>query len=438
MIVGNPPFLGGSKVRRELGDEYVADLWKLYEGRIPAGSDLVCYWFERVRSLIEAAKAKYAGLLATNSIRGGVNRRVLERIKRSGDIFFAESDRPWILEGAAVRVSMVGFDNGSSEQDRVLDRAPVDHIGADLTGDLDFTMTTPLPENEGVGFRGNQKGAPFDLLGSLARQMLAAPKNVNGRPNSDVVRPTANGMDITRRPRDMWIIDFGVDMPLEAAALYEMTFAYVEKHVHPVRAASGRGTEEDRWWIHERPRPAMRAAIAPLQRYIATTHTSKHRPFVWLDGEILPDHALVVFARDDDYFFGVLHSRAHELWALRMGTSLEDRPRYTPTTCFETFPLPWPPGKEPTVDPLVEEIAEAARALDQLRNNWLNPEGAAEADLKKRTLTNLYNARPTWLQNAHKHLDEAVLAAYGWPEGIADEEILKNLLALNLQRSESD
>jgi len=111
-----------------------------------------------------------------------------------------------------------------------------------------------------------------------------------------------------------------------------------------------------------------------------------------------------------------------------MGTSLEDRPRYTPTTCFETFPFPGPTDEQRA------EIAEAARRLDGLRRNWLNPEGTSEAELKKRTLTNLYNQRPTWLDNAHKRLDAAVFAAYGWPEDTADEDILKNLLALNLER----
>jgi type II restriction/modification system DNA methylase subunit YeeA len=136
-----------------------------------------------------------------------------------------------------------------------------------------------------------------------------------------------------------------------------------------------------------------------------------------------------VFARDDDYFFGVLHSRAHELWALRMGTSLEDRPRYTLKTCFETFPFPEPDEEQRA------EISAAAKRLDELRRNWLNPEGVAEAELKKRTLTNLYDARPTWLQNAHEKLDRAVFAAYEWSSDLSDEEILKNLLALNLERS---
>jgi hypothetical protein len=111
-------------------------------------------------------------------------------------------------------------------------------------------------------------------------------------------------------------------------------------------------------------------------------------------------------------------------------------PTYNNTTCFETFPFPWPPGKEPKDDPRVEAIAEAARELVRLRDNWLNPPGASDAELKKRTLTNLYNQRPTWLDNVHRKLDEAVLDAYGWPHDLSDEEILARLLALNLERSD--
>jgi hypothetical protein len=145
----------------------------------------------------------------------------------------------------------------------------------------------------------------------------------------------------------------------------------------------------------------------------------------------------VAFARDDDYFFGVLHSKVHELWALEQGTQLEDRPRYTPTTCFETFPLPWPPGKEPVDDPRVQAIAAAAKDLVEKRGLWLNPDGASEAQLKKRTLTNLYNERPTWLDLAHKKLDDAVLDAYTWSHDLADDQILERLLVLNEVRAQA-
>ena len=179
----------------------------------------------------------------------------------------------------------------------------------------------------------------------------------------------------------------------------------------------------------------MRVATSDLTRYIGTIATGKFRLFVWLNHQVLPDHQLYIFARDDDYFFGVLHSRIHEIWGLHLGTALEDRPRYTPTSTFETFPLPWPPGGEPKDSPLVEAIAEAARELVAKRDAWLNPPGASAEDLKKRTLTNLYNARPAWLADAHRKLDEAVFAAYGWSAALTDAEVLERLLALNHQRA---
>ena len=389
---------------------------------------MVTYWFEKAREQVTQGKTKRVGLLATNSLRGGANRCVLQRIKESGDIFFAEADRPWILDGAAVRVSMVGFDDGT-EQHKILDGAPADNIYADLTGSLDLSAACRLVENGRISI-GTQKGGAFDLPADLAHRMLNAKGNPNGRPNSDVLRPWINGLDVTRRPRGMWIIDFGVAMPEDEAALYEAPFEYVQKHVKVYRTStkSEKRTGEN-WWLHQRSRPEMREAIAPLPRYLATARVAKHRLFVWVSPEVLPDSQIVVLALSEDYDLGILHSHAHELWALRMGTSLEDRPRYSLTMCFETFPFPKPTDKQR------EEISAAAKRLDGSRRNWLDPEGASEAELKRRTLTNLYNARPTWLTNVHARLDRAVYAAYGWPAELPDEEVLKNLLALNLERS---
>ena len=146
----------------------------------------------------------------------------------------------------------------------------------------------------------------------------------------------------------------------------------------------------------------------------------------------MPDTQLVIFASGDDYFFGVLQSTIHELWARMTGTQLREAEsgfRYTPTTCFETFPFPQPTNEQR------EAIAEAAKNLNELREGWLNPEGAAESELKKRTLTNLYNTRPTWLQQAHQKLDKAVFQAYNWPHTLSEPEILERLLALNLERA---
>jgi hypothetical protein len=175
----------------------------------------------------------------------------------------------------------------------------------------------------------------------------------------------------------------------------------------------------------------MRAALVGLTRFIATPTTSKYRVFSWLTADVLPSVALIVVARDDDFTFGVLQSRAHDSWALAVGTQLETRPRYTPNPAFETFPFPRP------TDAQRDAIAEAARDLDRLRTGWLNPAGLSDADLAKRTLTNLYNARPTWLAHAHERLDAAVLAAYGWPSDLSVEDMLARLLALNLTRAAS-
>ena len=185
------------------------------------------------------------------------------------------------------------------------------------------------------------------------------------------------------------------------------------------------------WWRHVEPRQGLWKALDGLARYIVTPRVAKHRLFVWVDARICPDSATIAISRDDDVTFGILHSRFHEAWSLRLGTSLEDRPRYTPTTTFGTFPFP--DGLTPDIpaadyaeDPHAVAIAEAARRLVELRDRWLNPpewvewadepvagypkravarDEAAAKELKSRTLTNLYNARPQWLDDAHAVLD---------------------------------
>jgi len=240
-------------------------------------------------------------------------------------------------------------------------------------------------------------------------------------------------------------------------------FKYVKERVFPERSKNRRESYRMRWWRHVEPRPALMGKLAQLERYIVTPTVAKHRLFVWLDSAVIPDHQLIVITRDDDTTFGILHSRFHELWALRQCTWLGvgNDPRYTPSTTFETFPFP--EGLTPDIlaveyadDPRAQKIAAAAKRLDELRNNWLNPpdlvmrvsevvesypdrilpkDEAAEQILKKRTLTNLYNERPVWLANAHRDLDAAVAAAYGWSADLPEDEILSRLLALNHGRA---
>jgi len=191
---------------------------------------------------------------------------------------------------------------------------------------------------------GVTKGGPFELSDEEALGLLGLP-NPNGRPNSDVILPWSIGKAITSRMAPMWILDFGVDESMEKMSRYEKPFDLASERIKPARQKS-RSTVGS-WWQHERARPEMYNALGESERFLATCMVAKHRMFVWLARPCAPANVVIVFARSDDYFFGVLHSRLHEVWALRLGTRLETRPRYTPTTCFETFPLPWPPGDEP-------------------------------------------------------------------------------------------
>jgi len=435
VIVGNPPFLGDKNMRGELGDAYVEELRRHYAGRVPGAADFVTYWFERARAQIAHGSAKRAGLLATQGIRGSTNRRVLERIKESGDIFMAWRDRPWLLEGAAVHVSVIGFDSGA-EESRTLDGVAVLQIHADLTATLDLTVARRLQENLRIAFQGPVVVGPFNIPPDVADGMLRAP-NPNAHPSADVIVPVVNAADLTGRSRGWWIIDFGERTEAEAA-LYEAPFEYVRTHVKPLRDTNRREKRRTHWWQHGETAPGIREALAKKARQIATPRVSKHRIFVWLPAQTRVTDAVVAITRESDYFLGVLHSRPHELWALRMGTQLrevESGFRYTPTTTFETFPFPWPPGSEPLDDPRVKAVAEGARDLVEKRDRWLKPPSAAEAELRQRTLTNLYNQRPTWLDMAHRTLDQVVLDAYGWPHDLTDEQILERLLTLNLARA---
>jgi len=505
VVIGNPPFLGGSKKRRELGDEYFEVLAKVFKGRVPAGADLVCYWFDKARMQMTIAGLEAAGFVATQAIRSGSNRQVLDAIVNELQIFDAWADEQWVNDGAAVRVSLVCF--GLSENGGVLNGKQVKRISADLSGDggcVDLTTAQLLPQNAGVSFEGTKKYGDFDISGESARSWLRQP-NPHGKPNSNVVKPWRNGQDLSQRHSDTWIVDFGSELSEAEAALFEAPFAHLFRLVKPDRF---KAKLPNNWWLHERPRAAMRVALISLSRYIATVRVAKHRFFVFLDATVLPDTRLNVIARADETSFGLLSSRIHEVWSLAQASVHGDgseggRPTYNTKSCLETFPFPdcltpadtahqrteaveggalVPAGlcasntsftqagrAQPAIESIAirehaTRIAIAAKRLNDLRESWLNPpewtqrvseviplgmqsspypdrivpKNGHEKDLAERTLTKLYNQRPAWLDAAHQALDAAVAAAYGWTDYSADmpdEEILKRLLALNLERS---
>ena len=283
----------------------------------------------------------------------------------------AWTDRTWMLDGAAVTVAMIGFDDGT-EDNRMLQGIRVSDINADLTADVDLTAAKTLKTNDSIAFIGTQKGGPFDISAQQAHDMINA-KNPSGLSNADVVVPWANASDVVRRSRRMYIIDFPAELTEKEASKYESPFQYIRDHVRPKRTA--KHFVGYPYWIHWNTRPNMRVKLAPLKRYIVTPLVAKHRIFSWMKMDVLPDKRLTVFARDGDYFFGVLHSRLHEIWTLRTCSwhGKGNDPRYTPTTTFQTFPFPWSPGHEDTSHPAHTRISRAAKQLHEERHAWLNP-----------------------------------------------------------------
>ena len=425
IVMSNPPFLGGKKFVTELGETNAMQLRTVYKNRVPGLADLVTYWFFKANAQIMAGQLSAAGLVCTNSLRDGFGNAVVRRLNASTPIYDAWSDNEWVNEGAAVRVSIMAFANPTmaSGFDKRLNGEPVDVITADLTSSsTDMTMVKPLPSNMGAAFQGTTRSGAFDIAGDVARQWLMH-INPNGKPNADVIRPWTNGFDITRRPSDTWIIDFGTGMPEDEAMLYETPFIHCKQFIKPARINNRNPRLVEQFWHYDGVRVGMRKAITPLHRYIATTITAKYRTFVWLHPSKLADATVVAIARSDDATFGILQSRFHVLWAMSTGSWLGagNHSRYVTGACFHTFPFPenftpadtahqhvenvggvlipaglegevdvTPPEKSSTkkrrkvpempVEPaflapkvIAYHIAKVAHRLNELRENWLNP-----------------------------------------------------------------
>ncbi len=318
VIIGNPPFLGRTFLRESLGDVEIKRLFDAFEDIVPAESDLVCYWVTKAWQICEVEDKLRVGLVTTNSIRGGANRRALDPIAVQSAIFQAWSDEPWVVDGANVRVSIVCF--GQSENRHLLDGIEVDAINSDLTSaHFDTTTSKPLMANVGLSFQGPVLVGEFDVSRAIAEKWLSAPKNPNNRANSDVLRPIRNGKDINSRPRDFWVINFGA-LEEKEAALFQGPFEHVVRHVKEFRAKSNDRQRRENWWRLGRSGQSFFDTSRNLTRFIATSQVSKHRFFVWLPAQVQPHQTVIAIARDDDTTFGILHSKFHELWSLRMGT----------------------------------------------------------------------------------------------------------------------
>ena len=452
-VVGNPPFIGAANMRAALGDAYVEALRAAYP-EVPDSADLVMYWWHKAAALVAAGKLRKFGLITTNSLRQTFNRRVIERHLGKIHLAFAIADHPWVDggDGAAVRIAMTVGAPGPGEG-RLLtvtdERATggegleVDlietrgAIHADLTVGANVASAQALRANGGISSPG------FKLHGA---GFIVTPDERSTLEADAPIFEYRNGRDLTDRPRGVLLIDlFGFDAD-EVRRRWPATYQRVLEKVKPERDKNNRASYRDNWWLFGEPRKDLRPALAGLPRYIATVETAKHRVFQFLDTRIAPDNMLICIALDEAWGLGVLASRVHGVWALAQGGTLEDRPRYNKSRCFETFPFP---AATPEQQARLRDLAEQ---LDAHRKRVL----AEHADL---TLTGLYNAlerlragvapealsakeRATYdkglvgvLKSLHDDLDAAVLAAYGWTDNPSDEQLLERLVALNAERA---
>lgn len=473
-IVGNPPFIGGKDLRARLGELYAESLWKAHP-QMNESADFVMYWWDRAAEILTrpGTKLRRFGFVTTNSITQLFQRRTVERHlagKRPLSLVMAIPDHPWTKAGkdaAAVRIAMTVAQAGKHEgkllevvseagldtdQPQIELRTREGRINADLTIGVDVTKATALRANDGLC----SPGVKLHGSGFIVTAAEAEALGLGRRPDLEAyIRPYRNGRDLTERPRGVMVIDlFG----LSAEAVRER-FPEVYQHlrltVKEAKDAAGRmiGRDANRrdsyrllWWMFGEPRRELRPALAPLQRYIVTVETAKHRVFQFLDSSILPDNMLVAVALSDAFHLGVLSSRFHGVWSRHQGATLEDRPRYSKSRCFDPFPFP------EASETQKQAIRRPAEALDALRKQVL----AGHSDL---TLTKLYNVREAIrsrsplsaaetsvrdrglaliLDEHHQAIDAAVAAAYGWPADLAKEEVLARLVALNRQRAREE
>jgi hypothetical protein len=448
-VVGNPPYLGQSRQREELGDGYVKALRASYD-YVPDNLDYVMYWWARSANLVATGQTSRAGLITTNTITQSQNREVIAAMaKRGAAVRWAVADHPWVdgPDGAAVRVALTVLSRpeGKAVLAEVDDRGVVfaEHHVAELNSDLSVNAdvasaaSVPLLSNEGLSATGFKlHGAGFLLEPEEAELVLSAESRLRF-----VVRRYRHGRDLTSRPRGLFVIDFATRSEDEARQ-FPVAFDIVRTRVKPERDANNDESRRVHWWRFGRTNETLRSALRGLGSYVATPETAKHRFFVVLDGDIAPDNMLICVCVDDGFTLGVLSSAAHVEWALASGGTLEDRPRYNKTLCFDPFPFPNP------APALRAQIAEVAEKLDAHRKAGIDREEVV-------TMTGMYNVveklksgealtpkeRKVYeiaacgvLKDLHQELDALVAKAYGWEWPLEKDVILERLVALHDER----
>ncbi|MFZ4729185.1 MAG: DNA methyltransferase, partial [Pseudanabaena sp.] len=334
-IIGNPPFLGGYRMRQELGDAYAERVFKKFAD-VKGKADFCTYWFRLAHDHI--TENGYVGLVGTNSISQGVSREAsLQYItKNGGYIHDAISTQVWSGE-ASVHVSIVNWSKQKLREIK-LDHALVSFVSSSLKENTDVVNAVKLENNMNYCFQAIEPSAKGFFISESEVDLW---KRENPK-NEKVLKLLVSADDLTKEvngfPR-RWIIDFN-DMNLEDASNYKLPFEHIKKYVKPERDKNKELSRRELWWLHGRSRPAMRKALEHLKCYFAVPAHSKWFIFIPCKTDWLPNNSVKVVASDDFYLLGILTSKLHRLWVKAQSSTLEDRTRYTNTTCFETFPFP--------------------------------------------------------------------------------------------------
>jgi N-6 DNA Methylase len=412
-IIGNPPFLGGKNIRLSLGDDYVNRLF----ARFPniKDVDFCSYWFRIAHDKLDS-KGR-AGLVATNSISQNKSRAVsLDYITENGGYLYnAISSQEWSGE-AKVHVSIVNWSK-EKPQHYILDGQEVTGINSSLTSTINVTKSVKLKANANQCFQGIAPvGKGFIITKSQREEWIK-----NDPKNLEVIKLLSSGADLTEQPcgtPQRWIIDFN-EMSLEEAINYQLPFAHLQQTVKPERELNRMEKRRLKWWQYGVNAGNMRDAIANLSYYFAVSRVSKWSIFLPIKGEYLPGDSTIIVASEDYYILGILTSKIHRIWVKAQSSTLEDRTRYTNTTCFETFPFPQIPDKK-----IVENIRKTAVELHQYRSQEMEKKGWGITELY-----NKYLAEPaSKLYQIHAKLDQLVMTAYHFQES---DDLLAKLLQLN-------
>jgi hypothetical protein len=464
-IVGNPPFMAGKDIRRRRGNAYAEALWKANKAINPS-ADYVMYWWDRAAELLTEPNSKLRrfGFVTTNSIDQTFQRRVVERhLKASSpvSVITAYPHHPWTKadkHAAAVRITMTVVSAGSSSGTvwSVLDEKKLDtdeplitfarqtgKINSDLTAGADITGVVEIRANANICSPGVKlHGAGFMVSPSVAIDLgLGTRRDLDKH-----IRPYCHGRDIMQRSRGLMVIDLDGLSAAQVRQSFPEVYQHLLRTVKPERDRNNEQYRRINWWLFGRRNTLYRGFTAGLARYIVTPETSKHRIFTFVDGNVIADNMVVNFGFDDAYFLGVLSSRIHVVWTLMQGATLEDRPRYTKSLCFDPFPFP------AATEATKSRIRALAEELDRTRKDAL----LAHPEL---TLTTLYNvldklrtvsslteheeaisakARLLVIKDLHENIDAKVFDAYGWGRDISDAGIVELLSTLNAERSDEE